>query len=226
MDNLKKNKIAEGNTADIFEVEEKKVLKLFKMGYSKSTILHEYDNHRMLSKTVQNIPKLFEFIEENQRFGFIMEKVQGKSLASLMQDEDTFNDAMETFTNLHKNWLMQTMDDLVPYTEWMSNLIHERPHNGDLSDKIKCLPSGSNLCHGDFHPYNIIITSEKSAVIIDFANICKAPKEYDVARTYFLLKETVTEKPIAELYLKKMQLEYRDIRSYIDVLEALRQYEI
>lgn len=52
---------------------------------------------------MENIPKLFEFVEENQRFGFIMEKVQGKSLASLMLDNYTFGQAMEIFTNLHKN---------------------------------------------------------------------------------------------------------------------------
>lgn len=226
MDNLKKHKIAEGNTAEIFEVEEKKILKLFKMGYSKGTVHHEYDNHCMVSKAVQNIPKLFEFIEENERFGFIMEKVQGESLASMMQNDDSFDEAMETFTILHKNWLMQTMDGPIPYSEWMLHCCHERSLDGELADKIKCLPSGSNLCHGDFHPYNIIITPEKSAVIIDFANICKAPKEYDIARTYFLLKEAVKEKPIAELYLQKMQVEYKDIRTYIDVLDALRQYEI
>lgn len=226
VDNLKKYKIAEGHTADIFEVEEKKILKLFKLGYSKEIVHHEYSNHCMVSKAVQNVPKPFESVEENQRFGFIMEKAQGESLASLMQDDDTFDDAIEIFANLHKNWLMQTMDGPVPYTEWMLHLIHERLLDGDLIDKIKRLPSGSNLCHGDFHPYNIIITSEKNAVIIDFANICTAPKEYDVARTFFLLKEAVPEKPIAELYLKKMHLEYRHIRAYVDVLETLRQYEI
>lgn len=155
-----------------------------------------------------------------------MEKVQGKSLASLMQHDNTFDQAMETFTNLHKNWLMQTMDDAVPYTEWMLHLFNEKSLDGDLADIIKHLPSGNILCHGDFHPYNIMCTSEKSFVIIDFANICKAPKEYDVARTYFLLKKAVIEKPVAELYLEKMQLEYKDIRTYIDVLEILRLYEI
>ncbi len=226
MENLKRNQIAEGNTAEIFEVEENKVLKLFKSGYSKSLVQHEYDNHCMVSRIVENIPKLFEFVAENQRYGFIMEKVQGKSLASLMQNDHTFDYAMEIFTNLHKNWLMQTIDGAVPYTEWMLYLLSEKSPDGDLTDKIKCLPLGNALCHGDFHPYNIIITYESVAVTIDFANICKAPKEYDVARTYFLLKENVKGKSVAELYLAKMKMEYRDIRTYIDILEALRKYEI
>ncbi len=218
--------IAEGNTAEIFEVEENKVLKLFKSGYSKSLVQHEYDNHCMVSRIVENIPKLFEFVAENQRYGFIMEKVQGKSLASLMQNDHTFDHAMEIFTNLHKNWLMQTMDGAVLYTEWMLYLLSGKSSDGNLADKIKCLPLGNALCHGDFHPYNIIINSESVAVTIDFANICKAPKEYDVARTYFLLKEDGKGKLIAELYLAKMKMEYRDIRTYINILEALRKYEM
>lgn len=84
-----------------------------------------------------------------------------------MQDAYTFDEAIEMFTNLHKNWLLQTMEGPVPYTEWLLHLLGEKSFNGNLADKIKNLPSGSNLCHGDFHPYNIIITSEKKAVIID-----------------------------------------------------------
>ncbi len=225
MGNLKGHQIAEGNTAEIFEVGENKILKLFKPGYSKSLAQHEFNNHCMVSRIAENIPELFEFVEENQRYGFIMEKVQGNSLASLMQDSHTFDHAMEIFTNVHKNWLMKTIEGAVSYTEWMLYLLGEKALDGDLADKIKCLPFGNALCHGDFHPYNIIITPENVAVTIDFANICKAPKEYDIARTYFLLKEDIKGRSAAELYLAKMQMEYGDIRAYINVLEALRKYE-
>ena len=40
-----------------------------------------------------------------------------------------------------------------------------------------------------------------------------------------MLKEDVKGKSAAELYLAKMQMEYRDIKAYINVLEALRKYE-
>lgn len=226
MNDKKRHKIAEGNTAEIFEIDDKKVLKLFKTGYSKSTVQYEYNNHCMVNRVVENTPKAFECIEENQRFGFIMEKVQGKSLASLISENYPLEQTMETLANLHKNWLTKTMDDAVPYTEWILHSFRGKLDDDVLADKINHLPSGNILCHGDFHPYNIISTSEKDFVIIDFANICKAPKEYDIARTYFLLREAATEKPAAELYLAKMQVEYSDIRAYIEVLEILRPYEM
>ena len=80
MKNEKVHKIAEGNTAEIFEIDDKKVLKLFKTGYSKSTVYHEYNNHCMVSRVMENIPKMFDFVEENQRFGFIMERFKEKVL--------------------------------------------------------------------------------------------------------------------------------------------------
>ena len=224
---MERHKIAEGNTSEIFEISEGKVLKLFKAGYPKSTAYHEYSNHNKVSRVMSNIPRLFEFIEEDLRFGFIMEKVEGKSLASLMINENTFDHAMDLFSDLHKKWLMQTMDDIIPYTEWMLSFLKGRSFRDNLlEEKIQHLPTGNVLCHGDFHPYNIIFSSENNSAVIDFANVCKAPKEYDVARTYFLLQEAVPEKAVAEFYLKKMQVEHRDIDIYIEVIRNVRRHEI
>lgn len=218
------HKIGEGNTSDIFWIDNKRVLKLFKTGYSQSTAQHEYENHRLVSGIISNIPKIYEYTEINGRFGFVMENVQGKMLSSLMMDELTFDQAMNTFTNLHKNWLMKTSNAANSYTEWLINVLNQKLVDSDLLDRIKQLPQGNILCHGDFHPYNIIVTSENKPIIIDFANICRGPKEYDIARTYFLLKEA--EKPIAEIYLEKMQIEYKDIKDYIEILKKIRQHEM
>lgn len=51
----------------------------------------EYENHRMVSKSAKNVPKPFEFIDKKRRFGFTMEKAQGKNLATLMANENTFD---------------------------------------------------------------------------------------------------------------------------------------
>lgn len=225
MEDQKRHKIAEGNTAEIFEIGDERVLKLFKTGYSKNSVKQEYDNHCMVSRVIKNVPELFEYAEENQRYGFVMENVQGTSLASMMLNEDTFQAAMETFTTLHKEWLKNTTDSAISYTEWMIRVMHGKTDDGLLADEIKHLPEGNTLCHGDFHPYNIIVTPEKESVIIDFANVCKAPKEYDVARTYFLLREAVKENSVAEIYLQGMDMNYSDIQIYVSVLEELHQYE-
>lgn len=41
-----------------------------------------------------------------------------------------------------------------------------------------------------------------------------------------IMENRKRQKSVAELYLAKMKLEYRDIRTYTNILEALRKYEI
>ena len=47
---------------------------------------------------------------------------------------------------------------------------------------IDKLADGDTLCHGDFHPGNILLSGD-GAFIIDFMNVCCGNYLYDVART-------------------------------------------
>jgi aminoglycoside phosphotransferase (APT) family kinase protein len=53
--------------------------------------------------------------------------------------------------------------------------------------RLGTLPSGDRLCHGDFHPANILGTL-KSPVIIDWGSASQGPPAADVARTLLLLR--------------------------------------
>lgn len=92
-------------------------------------------------------------------------------------------------------------------------------------EKINRLPEGNTLCHGDFHPYNILVTEENRSVIIDFANVCRAPKEYDIARTYFLMEEAGA-KQLAEVYLEQMNVSFEEIQEFYEVTAQLRMFEL
>jgi aminoglycoside phosphotransferase (APT) family kinase protein len=53
----------------------------------------------------------------------------------------------------------------------------------DLLDR---LPDGQNICHGDFHPENVLIT-KKGPVVIDWMTACSGSSWADVARTNLIL---------------------------------------
>jgi aminoglycoside phosphotransferase (APT) family kinase protein len=49
------------------------------------------------------------------------------------------------------------------------------------------MPGGNQLCHGDFHPGNIIVT-HRGPVIIDWMTVSKGVACGDVARTSIILE--------------------------------------
>ena len=219
-------RIGEGNTADIFLIDDKKVLKLFKSGYSQDAVLKEYRNHCLVGELTDSVPRVYDFMEADGRYGYSMENVKGVSLASFMLRQQSFAQAMERFVRIHKDWLSMRCGRAVLYKDWMKNVLRGKAADKALFDRIEGLPDGDILCHGDFHPYNILITEEDRHVVIDFANICRGPREYDIARTYFLLKSAKADMPVAEIYLEKMEIPYIDIQAYVETLAWFREYEM
>lgn len=218
-------KIGEGNTAEIFQLDNNRILKLFKPGYSKESMLHEFHNHQVVSGLMDSAPKLYETVEENGRFGYIMEKINGTNLAELLLNEQTFTDAMEKFVSLYKEWNKEASAEILSYKDWMKASLRGREGISGLLEKINQLPNGDILCHGDFHPYNIIVTSENKPIVLDFANVCRAPKEYDIARTYFLMEEAGA-KQLADVYLEQMNVSFEEIQEFYEVIAQLRAFEL
>ena len=219
------HKIDEGNTAEIFQLDNNRALKFFKSGYSKDVMLQEYHNHQLVSRLIPNVPKLYEIVEENGRVGYVMERIKGIRLAGHLLNEVTFAYAMEQFVSLHKEWNKEAPAEIVSYKAWMIDTIQIKKNALELISKINQLPDGNILCHGDFHPYNILVTEDNKPFVIDFANVCRAPKEYDIARTYFLMEEAGA-KQLAEIYLEKMNIEFAGIQMFYEVIKQLRCFEL
>jgi len=218
-------KIGGGNTAEIFQLDNNRILKLFKEGYSKESMLHEYHNHQVVSGILDNVPKLYEIVEENGRFGYIMEQIKGCSLTELLLNEQTFFNALEQFIFLHKEWNKEAPSEVISYKDWMKAVLYNREKDSELLEKINQLPEGTILCHGDFHPYNILVTEENKPIVIDFANVCRGPKAYDIAKTCFTIEEAGA-KQLAKDYLEKMQVSFEEIKEFYQVIEQLRKYEL
>ncbi len=85
------------------------------------------------------------------------------------------------------------------------------------------LPDGDCLLHGDFHPGNILVMPDKTPVVIDFMNVCCGSALYDIARTYFLIKQC--EGDLARQYLKRINTQENDIEEYLNIIELCRKYE-
>ena len=128
------------------------------------------------------------------------------------------------FADLHCEILSHHSGNLISYKEFLKAIVSgASDENRIIIDSINELPGGDSVCHGDFHPGNILVKPDGMPVIIDFMNVCHGPYFYDIARTFFLLNRN--DAFLAENYLTKMHVSKTDIIDYIEIINRCRKYE-
>lgn len=234
-----KRLIATGNTADVFEYEEGKVCKLFREDYSQPAIEREYHNAKQMKQLGIAVPACYGIITSHKRSGIIYERIEGKSLLEHCTETQDTTFLEETLVTLHTSILQNHTREVMSYKDFLIQLIPKDTSEGSvLVERINNLPEGDALCHGDFHPMNIMVTGHKEVFLIDFMNVCHGPWQYDVARTYFLISydDIPNEAPhkqvflqmkrqLADTYLEKMNVVYKEIEGLLAIIHACRQYE-
>lgn len=75
---------------------------------------------------------------------------------------------------------------------------------GRLLDSLPSLPSGDRLCHLDYHPGNVLFSTDQRCYVVDWPNACRADPSADVARTISMLSfgEPSNVTPLEALTIK------------------------
>lgn len=222
-----------GNTAEVFEHDADKVCKLFNEGYPKEYVELEFNNALILNKMDFPVPKVYDIIEKDNRTGIVYERIYGKSLMKAILEGENVEKLFQLFIQLQQEILHHHSAELVSYKDFMIGSLKGKACADDvLIGKIVALPEGDCVCHGDFHPGNIILKPDNSAVVIDFMNVCRGRREYDIARTYFLLDEfskNIADNlggiSISDVYLEQMNVRYEDIEKWVEVILEYLKYE-
>ena len=95
-----------------------------------------------------------------------------------------------------------------------------------LLDAIPGLPDGDRLCHGDFHPYNIMGVGE-AARIVDWVDAGAADPAADVCRTFVLIgavDQRIAE-GYADAYCAATGLDRTAVYAWLPVVAAARLAE-
>ena len=196
--------IGSGKQADIF-IENNFAIKLFKKNVSKNEIEYEMNLQKMAFELGLPVPKIYDIIEINGKYGFQMEYIKGISVGKII-----LNDTTKIDEYLMKSIYMQININKIVTNKFplMKEKLQNRIKNVNrlninekqiLQEKLDQMEFNQNLCHGDFHVMNLIETS-KEIKIIDWVDSTSGSIEADIYRTYLLY--LINYKEIAENYLK------------------------
>jgi uncharacterized protein (TIGR02172 family) len=184
--------IAIGFTAEIHAWKDGQVLKLFNQGISRSTVEYEANNTRLVHATGLPVPAVGEIIEIDGRFGLEYERVEGVTmLQAYMKTPWKFPMFARQLAEIQAEMHTCSVPGLPSQRERLERKIKRA---GLLPDDARQaalhaltgLPDDDKLCHGDFHPGNIMLTS-RGPVVIDWIDASRGSPIMDVARSTLLM---------------------------------------
>jgi len=184
--------IGHGRTADVFELSDNRILKLYKEGFSEEVVADEFHISSVVYNQGINCPRPIEKTLDNNRHGIIFERVTGVSLLnSIRRNPFLIKKYSRILAMLHYDLHSRTVNDITREQKAvLIDNIHAAPilteaEKLTIIDYLKRLPDDDKLCHGDFHPDNVLFDSEFR--VIDWMTGMIGNPSGDVARSLIIL---------------------------------------
>ncbi|PGM90595.1 phosphotransferase family protein [Bacillus cereus] len=225
--------IAKGNTAKIY-LYENKIIKLYEEYLPDTESINEAKKQKYAYSCGLPVPNVFEVTKVQNRQAIIMEYVKGDSIGNLLLNN--LNEA-EYYISLCVNEqkkihaICVNRDEIEGMRVRLERQI-KSVHNLDekqkenILKKLDSIKFQPRLCHGDFHPFNLILSND-DVKIIDWIDASSGDIRADVFRTYLLYSQNSEE--LAEMYLhiycKKTGLLRDEIFQWAPIISAARLAE-
>lgn len=187
-------KLGEGRQAEVFAWQDGSVVKLFRGPQLLESARHEITSMQAAEASGVPMARALGSVSVEGRPGILMERLDGPDqLTRLGSRPWKIWPAAKTLARLHAKLHsapvgsgLPSLKDAVGRGIATSELVPERAREAALADLQK-LPDHDFVCHGDFHPGNIIETAHGPRVI-DWSNVSQGDPLADVARTLLLAR--------------------------------------
>ena len=196
--------LAAGNVAEVFEWGAH-VVKLYRSPAAKPAAFREAAIHAAVEAMGIPVPAVWGVPQVGSRWGVVFDRVRHASFAEQMRgDPVTMPRYLEklaqlhTFIHAHPAPQLGSLKIRLATNIARTELLDE-PRKQLLLGRFADMPEGDRLCHGDFHPTNVLGETLRP-VVIDWPDACRGDPAADVCRSYLLLKLHAEE--IAEPYLE------------------------
>ncbi|NOU68830.1 phosphotransferase [Paenibacillus sp. LMG 31461] len=222
-------RIGRGNTADIYALGAKQVLKVFR----EPKLL---DLERNISNAIEELavgaPIFYGTVETDGLTGLAYERILGPSMLEILLGKpekaaEYGRQLAQLHTKIHGVKATGRLESIKSRLTYMISGIRHvgfEPLREVIESRLSKLPGGDHLCHGDFHPGNVLI-SQRGPVVIDWMTAVCGPAQADVARTIIILRHAVLPEELSEVVIQTFgQLRTILLQTYEDTYLELTGY--
>ena len=214
--------LARGRTADVFAWDDGHVLKLFHNWFSLEDIEYEMKIARAVHASGVKSPAVKELVNVQGRNGLVYERVRGESMLSMFQRSPwKVISYARTLAHLHTQMHACAFEADVPkQRRRLQHSIRDAEAlpvmlKTSLLQSLESLPDGGKVCHGDFHPANVLLT-ETDSTVIDWIDASSGNPLADVARTSIILlgaaASSQVPNPLLKIFVRTFHAAY--VREY------------
>jgi aminoglycoside phosphotransferase (APT) family kinase protein len=179
-------------------------VKLYRCAAAKQTAFREAAIHAAVEVLGLPVPAIWSVQQIDGRWGIVFDRVSGVSFAEQMRsDAAAIPQYLQILVRLHTRIHAHGANQFSSMKGWLATSITramplDEPRKQILLNGLEDMPDGDRLCHGDFHPMNVLGNASQP-IVIDWPNACCGDPAGDVCRSYLILKLHADE--IAEPYL-------------------------
>lgn len=159
--------------------------------FREAAILTAIEAHGLPAPIVHSVRQI------GDRWGVLMSRVEGPSFGEAMTQAGTMPARLSRMAQLQ----LQIHNNPATHfaslkTRLAANIrqapVLSAPRRSALLAELAAMPDGDRLCHGDFHPYNIMGPIGCEAVI-DRLDASRGEPAADVCRSYILIRPAASE---------------------------------
>ena len=178
--------------SEVYAWDEGRAIKLYETWVPAAKAEQEFRVTRAVHAAGLPVPVAYELLEVNGRKGIVMDRVDGISMYDSVVAKpwllfSTARQLAELHTKLHAR---KAPLELTSQRDRIASRINEASQSGEDEKRLARqhlaeLPDGETVCHGDFHPGNILLT-RRGPVVIDWMSGTRGHPLGDVAQTSLL----------------------------------------
>ncbi len=190
--------IAQGASAEIFRLDGGRVLKLFHVGVNETVVARELEAATLLRALDLPVAIPLEQRAQAGRLGIVYTEIVGPNLLQyLTRRPDRLPWALDAMAKLQVRIHGQRLPDFHKRRDILADDIFFAPMNDRLRmaalERLEQLRDDDRLCHGDFHPANIIVTQDGgpnggALAVIDWSKAATGEPASDVVRSEMLMR--------------------------------------